>query len=117
LRFSRFERSIIETANYINVHCVYTCYRFFGYKKYCYIHFNTWPFNAEFVNTSQDIKTHAMCVCNYRIIGFEIHKSSTFVYTGVVTITVVLSVLLLMWCCMQPDYSEDGNATYRQRLS
>lgn len=43
------------------------------------------------------------------MIGFEIHKSSTFVYTGVITVTVVLSVLLLMWCCMQPNYSEDDD--------
>jgi hypothetical protein len=42
-------------------------------------------------------------ICPEGYIGFEIQKGSTLLYMVSVTVTVMLAVLLLMWCCIQQD--------------
>jgi len=44
----------------------------------------------------------------FRFVGFELRRGSTLLYTAVVSVTVVLVVLLLVWCCLQPDVDDDS---------
>lgn len=46
--------------------------------------------------------TDILIVCPQEYVGFTIHRHGNYVYTTLVAVTVILTILLLNWCC-QPD--------------
>jgi len=51
----------------------------------------------------------------FSFVGFELRRGSTLMYTAVVSVTVVLAVLLLVWCGLQHD--ADADDSVHQNLS
>ena len=52
----------------------------------------------------------------FRFVGFELCRGSTLLYTSAVGMTVVLVILLLVWCCLQQDADDDYDSVH-QNLS